>query len=120
MKFICEFLFNVYNKLEFAMEKSTTDTPKVGTGCSIVIGSDRYAAEVVKVNSPKEIEVLENKVKCNDYYAGDYTILKGQYDSKIPQIFTLRKNGRWVLKGQNLWNGIGLYWSHTHYIDPSF
>ena len=72
-----------------------------------------------KDGKPIEIGVKHNDVKCLDYYAGDYEIkpeLTGE-----PDWFTLRRGGRWIMRGHLKKDGVRLAIGyHHHYIDPSF
>ena len=89
-----------------------------GMPATKVYWTDRRAAQVTKVLSPKTIEVQECKVKCLDYYAGEYEI--GKPDGH-PDVYTLRKNGKWIKQGASMRSGqqvtLGVA---SHYIDPHF
>jgi hypothetical protein len=95
--------------------------PEVGVGCTIIYWSDKRAATVTEIISPCKIKVRHNKVKCIDYYAGDYEILSELCEDKDEEIFTKRSNGMWVEEGQSCKDGVrlSLLWQ-THYIDPCF
>lgn len=97
---------------------------EVGTPCTIMYYSDRRAATITEVKhnrdgKPIEIGVKHNEVKCLDYYAGDYEIkpeLTGE-----PDWFTLRRGGRWIMRGHLKKDGVRLAIGyHHHYIDPHF
>lgn len=104
-----------------ATKTSTANGIKLNDGFSIQIGSDRYACQVTNIISDRKIQVQENQVKCIDYYAGQYEVFDGQFKpGKYVYTFTLRKNGRWVIEGSSMQNGIHLNPSHSHFIDPSF
>lgn len=106
--------------MTISTKTSTANGIKLNDGFSIKIGSDRYACQVTDIISDKKIKVRQNKVKCLDYFAADYDVLDGQFENGPGYTFTLRKNGRWVLKGSSMKNGIFLHPSHSHFIDPSF
>ena len=65
--------------------------PYVGLGCTICYYSDKRAATVTKIFSSCKIEVTFNRVKCIDYYAGNYEILPEL--EGVPKVFTKRRNG---------------------------
>ena len=93
--------------------------PEVGLGCTICYYSDKRAATVTKVISPSRIEVTFNRVRCIDYYAGNYEILPELEGA--PKVFTKRRNGYWVAEGQTFKDGVLLMLHyHNHYIDPTF
>ena len=95
---------------------------KVGMGATMNLYSDRRAMTIVKIVSPTEIVVAENKTKCLDYYAGEYEVLPDLAEYMRQSTFTLRKGGTWVEKGQpkkfgSVTLSVGF---QRHYIDPSF
>lgn len=94
--------------------------PCEGLPCTICYYSDKRAATVTRIISPKKIAVSHNKVECKDYYAGIYDIKKDVLDRE-EDIFTKRKNGKWVMEGQDTKDGVVLmlHYQH-HYIDPHF
>lgn len=93
--------------------------PEVGLGCTICYYSDKRAATVTKVISPSRIEVTLNRVKCIDYFAGNYEILPELEGA--PKVFTKRRNGYWVSEGQSFKDGVLLMLHYqNHFIDPSF
>lgn len=93
--------------------------PEVGLGCTIIYWSDRRAATVTRVISPKKIEVTHNEVKCLDYYSGEYEVLPELQERTA--VFTKRKNGMWFMEGHKTNDGVSLALNYqTHYIDPSF
>lgn len=93
--------------------------PKVGLPCTVCYWSDKRAATVTRIISPRKIEVTHNEVKCLDYYAGDYEILP-DLDGHV-DVFTKRRNGRWCMEGQSMKDSVQLMLHYQrHYIDPSF
>ena len=95
-------------------------TPEVGMPVTLNYYSDRQAATVTEVVSPKKIRVRNNRVKCIDHYAGDYQVFPNEFEGG-EQVFTKRKNGRWVLEGDGANKGLGLSLGvHDHYVDPTF
>lgn len=93
--------------------------PTVGLGCTICYYSDRRAATVTKVVSQSMVEVMFNRTKCLDYFAGEYEILS-ELEGE-PKVFTKRRNGMWVAEGQRSKDGVLLMLHYqNHYIDPTF
>lgn len=94
--------------------------PEVGAPCTIVYFSDYRAATVVEVSEDKKkVGVKFNDHICKDWYAGNYEILPELYGPV--QYFTHRKNGRWIMEGQPVRDGVALALHYQrHYIDPHF
>lgn len=108
-----------YEKKELEAFKAIV--PEVGVGCTIVYWSDRRAATVTKVISPRKIVVMHNEVLCDDYYAGKYEILPQIAEHMGEDVFTKRKNGQWVMEGHPIKDGVKLVLHHqSHYIDPHY
>ncbi|MDP3452762.1 MAG: hypothetical protein Q8R90_07385 [Bacteroidales bacterium] len=93
--------------------------PVVGMPCCEIMYTDRYPFTVTRIISDHKIEVKPNKYKVIDFYGEDYEI--GEVEHEDPgQIFTLRKNGRWVRHGDSQ-NGRAIALNtHSMRIDPSF
>ena len=81
---------------------------KIGTVGTLGVGSDSYAMVVVGKPSPKRI--LISHMYDDDYrnyklgrIDGEIMVKSGRYNKNAgffaPTIFSLRKNGRWYLKG---------------------
>lgn len=95
-------------------------TTKVGTKGTVHLYSDHLAVTVTEVISAKQVRVSFNKTICKDYYAGDYEILN-DLEGNVSILFTLRKNGQWIKKGQGVKHGVRLTLGNQyHYIDPGF
>lgn len=111
---------HTHNLISQIMEGGTQEnTPIVGTPVTMNYYTDRYAATVVRVENDKTVFIMANKVKCLDYYGGQYEVLP-EFEG-AERKFTKRKNGRWVEDGQNLHKGLGISIGiHRHYIDPHF
>lgn len=93
--------------------------PEVGLPCTVVYWSDYRAATVTRIITPRKIAVKNNVTECKDYYAGDYDILPELEGGEA--IFTKRRNGRWIMEGNETKDGIALALHYQrHYIDPSF
>lgn len=101
--------------------------PEVGRGCTICYWSDKRAATIVDVEytkdgRPKAVVVAHNQTKCLDYFGDRYEILPEIEEHMGRDRFTLRKNGRWYMEGQETSpNSVVLMLHyHHHSIDPSF
>jgi len=98
-------------------------TPVEGMGATYFVGSDRYPFHVKTVISPREV-VLQSATHRRTDNNGlsesqDYEIVPNDNGRTIT--VTLRKNGRWIEKGQKLRNwGTYLLGSAQAYSDPSF
>lgn len=94
--------------------------PEVGMPCTVVYWSDFRAATIVRVETPNRVVIRFNETKCLDYYAGDYEILP-EFDCLGEEVFTKRRNGRWVKQGHKFKDGVKLHLHYQrHYIDPTF
>lgn len=94
--------------------------PVVGMPCCEVMYTDRYPYTVTEVISEKKILVKPNEYKTLDYYGEEYEI--GAVAKDTPgEVFTKRRNGRWVRHGSDSHNGPALALNtHAMRIDPSF
>ncbi len=102
-------------------EATKAIVPEVGIGVTIRYWSDRRAATVTRVITPRKIAVKHNKTICKDYFGGEYEILPELDEVFEEQIFTKRSNGLWVAEGQKSKDGVKLSLLYqSHYIDPSF
>lgn len=79
--------------------------PTVGMGASYGAGSDSYPATIIEVSkSGKQLTIQHDEIIVTGEWA------QGEYEAKTystienPEgataVYTLRKNGRWILKGQ--------------------
>lgn len=95
--------------------------PEVGLPCTVVYYSDKRAATVSRIITPRKIAVKFNETICKNWYASDYEILPEIDESMGEDIFTKRRNGLWCMEGQNTKDGVLLMLHYQrHYIDPSF
>lgn len=120
---------------------SIKNTIEAGMGATMFVGSDRYAMVVTKVLNPKKILVCHvmdghmSEFKTNEngimilpedclevYSAHDVKDKWGNYISHYHPIeYTLRKNGRWLPKGSDMWDTCAIHIGHAeNYWDPSF
>jgi hypothetical protein len=99
-------------------------TPEVGMGATICFVSDRHGATVMKIVSPRIIEVVEDEAKLvggnmqseNQVYEHSPAVPPGR-----PQRFTLRKTGHWIAEHEPLRGGTRLVLgTRDTYWDPSF
>lgn len=108
------------NLINNILDDSKDQVPIVGMGATLLMWSDRVPYVITEVLSDCRVAAARVGYTIEDYYVG-----YGEADlSKImgePEIFILRKNGRWVKKGQDLKQGqtlkIGVA---TIYRDPHF
>lgn len=113
-------------------QKSINDNLFVGLCGTQYVGSDSYAMVIREILSPKKVKVSHihsahlNYILTND---NDIEYLPEEYLKEYekfgryykPMIFTLRKNGRWIEEGHNLWKTGGIHFGHAEeYRDPSF
>lgn len=100
----------------------TNVEPQVGLGGTVLMYSDTYPVTIVRVQ-PREIVVQEDKAtpipgRTWPLKADDYTY---ESDPKARlEIFTLRKNGRWVKAGQSMNGERLMVGPRKKYLDPSF
>lgn len=121
-----------------AVEKSDNSNLYVGLAGTMFVGSDRYAVVITEVISQKEVRVadmhdidysnnLRKDDNGNDYLTNDTmcNYVKVNPDRtgfvSIGDIYKLRKNGRWIRKGHDLWETGAVHFGHAdEYRDPSF
>lgn len=91
-------------------------------GATLCGWSDRHAATIVEVRNEKTIVVQRDNAKVvkGSIHDGsaEYEFSSNTEAGKM--IYTLRKNGRWVLKGDSLnGSGVGVGF-RCEYYDPHF
>lgn len=78
--------------------------PEIGLGATEILWTDRYAYTVVEVTNSRQIIVQRDKaVNRGGHGHNDWS-----YEADpagIRRTVTLRKNGRWVTKGESLKGG---------------
>ena len=86
---------------------SKQPAPEIGMGATQLLYSDRHAFSVIKIVSPKKIVVQRDKVTRTDSNgmseSQDYNFEPNT--EGMTATLTLRKNGRWVVEGEDLWSG---------------
>ncbi len=111
------------------VRKSETENIKVGMTATMFVGSDSYAMVVTEVISPKKIRV--SRMMDEDYYKNVQMLSKEQMKKyvyvtdttiiPIGEVYSYRKNKRWVAEGCGLWETGGIHLGHaTEYRDPCF
>lgn len=96
--------------------------PEIGMGATIIMYTDRYAATILAVTR-QGVYITEDIVTRTDKNgmseSQDYTYAPNPI-AKM-QVFTLRKTGRYVRRGEPMRGGTHLViGTRDHYIDPSF
>lgn len=97
-------------------------TLKAGDKIGFYYVGDVYPCTVVEVkNDGKTVVVRRNEVGMNKlvWPEQDFPILEEFYDNST-RTFTLRKNGRYVAKGTEMWGRPALTAAHKYYQDPHF
>lgn len=128
---------NVINEA-LGVRKSVTENLKVGMCATMFVGSDEYPMVITEVISPTIIRVADmhdgdyecNKRKDKDgieflpnEYMFKYVRVNDEGTNIVPigDIFTFRKNKRWIEKGCGLWETGGLHIGEANeYRDPNF
>ena len=94
--------------------------PEVGMGATLFMWSDRHAYTINEVKSAKTIiatrDVATRADTNGQSESQTYKYTSGDY----PETFTLRKNGRWCLKGQNQKSSPLKIGARDEYYDYSF
>lgn len=79
-------------------------------GCTLLYHSDRHAATIIEVVNERRIFIqrdIATRIDSNGMSdAQDYSYQPNPEAAK--EEFTLRKNGRWVKKGESAKNGLGI------------
>lgn len=95
--------------------------PEVGGGATLIFWSDRHAATVTEISpSGHIVKVQADKVRFGpDGYAAEEDIERDPEGSVY--VFTRRKNGGYVLKGDTGRSGVrAVFGTRRPYYDPSF
>ena len=109
------------------MNNTTPTIPVIGMGATYCIGSDRYAGTIVYVSASGR-SVFFQKDHAINIAPPEERCLGGsqeyRYEPNIHadvEVYTLRKNGRWIQKGCGLvgYGHLSLG-KRNHYMDPSF
>lgn len=116
--------------------KSVNEKLYVGLCGTQFVGSDRYACVITEIISPKAVRVswmkdIDYKYnmqvdKDGNQYLVDMSLYVELNDDKtkiipIGKVFKLRKNGRWIQEGDDLWSTGAVHFGEAdNYRDPSF
>jgi hypothetical protein len=111
---------NLNNRLA---EVAKPKPPEVGMGATILMYSDRHAATIIEIVSPKEIiiqqDISTRMDKNGQSESQEYSYLPDPNAKK--ETFTLRKTGQWIRCGDSLRSGTVLQiGERDEYYDPSF
>ncbi len=98
--------------------------PAVGMGATAGYGSDSYPYTVIKISANGKTLVVQadnhKPAPGFDYYSNQVYTYTPNPEGET-KTFTLRDNGRWVLKGESKKGGLRLGLGHRRYYqDPSF
>jgi hypothetical protein len=106
--------------------KTKNIVPEVGMGATYCINSDCYPYTIVEIINDKTIICQQDRHFPDDsdgkydYYSNQKYTYKSNLDAP-KTIFTLRKNGVWIKKGEKIRNFGYISIGHRHcYQDPSF
>lgn len=93
----------------------------VGHGCTVSIGSDSYPYTVVGIENERTITIQEDdyRVVHGTFRGNDAEIVYTRNPFGGKRTFTLRKNGRWILKGCDKTPFLSFY-GRAYYQDPHF
>ena len=129
-----------YNELNEVMncKSSVKNNIVPGMGATMYVGSDRYPMVVTEVISPKKVKVAHlmdshiDKLILKDgthilpeEYLKEYkNFTKDEFgfgSYYAADVYTLRKNGRWMKAGEGLWGTGSIHIGYVdEYRDPSF
>jgi hypothetical protein len=107
------------------MANSNNPQPSIGMGATRILYTDRHAGTIVSVNEKTLIwrRDAANRILSNEEsFMNDSQSYEFASDPNGTEyIFTLRKNGRWVQKGESMYSGTKLSIGHrSEYYDFSF
>lgn len=97
--------------------------PEVGMGATVLMFSDRHAATIVSVETPKCIIIQHDIATRTDKngLSEDQSYTFAPNRNANPETYTLRKNGTWVKEGESMSQGTILrIGTRDEYRDPSF
>lgn len=102
-------------------ERSKQKQPTVGDGATILMYSDRHAATIIEVGSKHVVIQEDIAIRTDGHGMSDSQSYDYERCPTAPKdIFTLRKNGRWVRKGESQKGTCLLIGHRDHYYDYSF
>jgi hypothetical protein len=105
------------------MSGSKDSTPIVGTGCSILHWTDRTACTIIEVSENGKTVVVQednavrtDKLGMTDSQSYEYT----PNPNGVKHTYTLRRNGKWVAKGESIKGTRLMIGARQHFYDYSF
>jgi len=102
----------------------TSIVPEVGMGVTIICFSDREAATVIEVSKDKKTVIIQEdtaeRIDKNGMCEHQEYVFTPNPSAR-KEVYRLRKNGRWVVKGGSMKNGqCILLGSRDKYYDYNF
>jgi len=98
--------------------------PVIGMGATAGYGSDSYPYTVIAISANGKtitVQADDHKPAPGHHYINNQVYTYSPNPEGETKVFTLRDNGRWVLKGEGKKNGLRLGLGHRRYYqDPSF
>lgn len=107
----------------------TTNSLFPGLTGTMYVGSDSYAVVVTKVFTDKKCEVAETlNLDLSKVYSEDGldvvdkdTLISIQEGNDEKTIYTLRKNGRWMPQGKEMYGPCSVKFGYAEkFLDPDF
>lgn len=105
------------------MDRTQDPAPEVGMGATLLGWTDRHAATIVEVPNERTVVVqADTATRTDNNGMSDAQSYDYAANPDAPRVtYTLRKNGRWVRKGESSKNGARLSIGHrSSYYDYSF
>lgn len=102
------------------MEDDSKIEPQVGMGCTWSVGSDRFAGTIVRLVGKGTVLVQEDRAVNGATWPDQRWCFSPDPDGCV-LTFVLRKNGRYVLKGEGMRSRRDLRVGYrSKYVDPHF
>ena len=95
---------------------------EVGAGVTYLCGSDRYPFSIIEVINERTIRIqsdISTPAPGYDYYSNQVHTFAPNPKGRI-RTLTLRKDGRWIEKGQSMKSFSYVIGIRSEYSDPSF
>lgn len=96
--------------------------PVVGMGATLSVGSDAYPYTVIEVRSKTTLVARRDNYRRIDKngYGGNQEYEFTPNPTATPEIFTFRRNGRWIRKGSSMRGSPLRLGKRNAYSDPHF
>lgn len=112
-----------FGNLMNRIQEGPAPTPSVGDGATVLFWSERHAATVIEVLTPKKIVVQRDIATRTDKNgmseSQSYSFAPNPAGEKW--VVTQRRNGQWVVEGESMRNGtVVSLGSRSEYYDYSF